>query len=131
MEYAALFSLGMSAISAKYGFDQASEQRRETAETIRRLGVVRRQTVSENEGLGNASGITSDSGSLTTYLNAMNSEMLKQSGAIESAGNARADASEFSSLTGAGSNFGGTVFKFGAANSWLHSPSISDSGVPA
>lgn len=124
MEYAALFSLGMSALGAKFGFDQADEQRQETAETIRRYGVQRRRTVSEGAAMGNASGITSDSGSLRTYLDAMNSEMLKQSGSIQRAGDMKADATQFSSMMGMGSNFGGSVFKFGASNDWFHSPSV-------
>jgi hypothetical protein len=52
--------------------------RAETAERIRRFGLFAKRTESDGEAIGNASGITSDSGSLTKYLGEMGKEFSRQ-----------------------------------------------------
>lgn len=128
MEPLSLASLGIgigsSILGGVLGFGQADQMRKETEESIRRFKLIKDRTTSEADAMAGASGITSDSGSLTKYLADMHSEFGKEIDWMREAGNARADAmdmsSAFSSIGGIGSN----LFSFGASNNWFRTPSI-------
>lgn len=117
--------VGSSILGMKLGFDQADQQRKETAEQVRRFQLVKTRTESEATALGNASGITSDSGSLTTYLGAMSKEFGRQMDWLRQAGNNRADATELSTMLGGATSFGSSLFSYGAANNWFRTPAIT------
>jgi hypothetical protein len=74
--------------------------------------------------MGNASGITSDSGSLTKYLGEMGKEFSRQMDWMRDAGERQADMTEMSALFGAAGGLGSNLFQFGAANNWFRSPTI-------
>lgn len=116
--------VGSSILGMKFGFDQADQQRKETAENVRRFQLLKTRTESEATAMGNASGITSDSGSLTKYLGDMSAEFGKQMNWMRQAGNAKADSTEASALFGGLSSFGSSMFSYGASNNWFRSPSI-------
>jgi hypothetical protein len=117
--------VGSSILGAAFGFGQASQQRAETAEQVRRFLLLKRRTESETEALGNASGITSDSGSLTKYLSDMNAEFTKQASWMYQAGANKANATEISSLFGGMKDFGSSMFQYGSANNWFRKPTIT------
>lgn len=129
MEGLSIASFGLGAgsaiLGAKYGFDQADQQRAETAEQVRRFNLIAQRTASEATALGNASGITGDSASLTTYLSAMQKEFSRQADWTKEAGDIRADNTEMSTLFGTAGDLGGSMFKTGAANNWFRQPSIT------
>lgn len=116
--------VGSSILGGVYGFNQADQQRAETAEQVRRFNVLARRTSSEAEALGNASGVTSDSGSLTTYLSAMQKEFSRQADWMQKAGDTRAENTDMSTLFGMAGDLGGSMFKFGAANNWFKKPTV-------
>lgn len=116
--------VGSSILGAGLGFEQADQMRAETAERIRRFGLFAKRTESEGEAAGNASGITSDSGSLTKYLGEMGKEFSRQMDWMQKAGDQNADATEMGAIFGAAGGLGSNLFQFGAANNWFRSPTI-------
>jgi hypothetical protein len=129
MDPVSLTSLGLgvgsSILGMKFGFDQAAQQRKETAEQVRRFQLVKTRTESEATALGNASGITSDSGSLTKYLADMSKEFGKQMDWLRQSGEDRASATEMSSMLGGAANFGSSLFSYGSANNWFRTPAVT------
>lgn len=83
--------LGSSILGLSLGFDQSAQMRAETAEQVRRFSVQAKHQESLAAAEGNASGITSDSGSLTTYLNGMAGEFTKQMDWMKRAGDTKAE----------------------------------------
>jgi hypothetical protein len=116
--------VGSSILGGALGFEQADQQRAETAEQVRRFNLLSRRTTSEATAAGNASGITSDSGSLTKYLAEMSAEFGRQADWMRAAGEQRADNTEMSALFGMAGDLGGSLFKFGASNNWFRKPTI-------
>lgn len=122
-------TIGMAALSlygaaSSYfaGQDAAAAKRKETAEMARRLMRRNNETLSTATALGAASGITSDSKSLTAYLTDMSAEFRRQADWMKQAGEAGASAIELQSQYGAASNLGSSIFQFGAANNWFKTP---------
>lgn len=129
MEPLSMAALGVGALSAGLdifgGFGKADRIRAETAEMVRRFTMKSEKTISEAGALGGgASGVTSDSGSLTKTLSDMTAEFRRQADWMRQAGEAGASASEMSGLFSGLGDLGGSVFKFGAANNWFREPSV-------
>jgi hypothetical protein len=116
--------IGSSILGASLGMDQADQQRKETAEQVRRFQYVRDRTQSEATAVGMASGITEDSGSLTKYLADMSKEFGRQTNWMKEAGENRASATETSAYLGMMSNMAGSAFQFGQSNNWFQQPTI-------
>lgn len=116
--------VGSSIAGGVLGFDQADQQRAETAEQVRRFNLLAHRTESLATAEGNASGITSDSGSLTKYLSDMTAEFGRQADWMKTTGEQRAENTEMSALFGMAGDLGGSLFKFGAANNWFRQPTI-------
>lgn len=100
------------------GFGKADAMRRETAEQVRRFTRQGERTISTATALGAASGVTADSGSVTTYINDMTTEFTKQLDWMKQAGAAGANASELSGLFNGISDVGGSIFQYGKLNNW-------------
>lgn len=116
--------VGSSILGASLSFDQADQMRADTAERVRRFGLFAKRTQSEAEAMGNASGVTSDSGSLTKYLGEMGKEFSRQTDWMRETGDRQADMTEMAGLFGAAGGLGSNLFQFGAANNWFRSPTI-------
>lgn len=107
------------------GFSKGDYQRQVTAENLRRLQLKADATTSEAKALGGeASGITSDSSSLTTYIDSMQKEFKRQAAWMQTAGEQGAKASEMSGIFGAIGDMGGSLFQFGQSNNWFKTPTV-------
>lgn len=105
--------LGSSILGLQLGFDQSAQMRAETMEQVRRYMLTARHQESLAAAEGNASGVTSDSASLTTYLNTMSSEYAKQADWMKRAGEAKADALDESNEFKFLGSFASSVFSAG------------------
>jgi hypothetical protein len=113
MEPFSMVALGLGALKVGSdflgGMDRADKIKKETAEMVRRFTI---------QGLGAASGVDSESASLTKYLTDMSVEFQRETDWLRSSGEAQADAAEMSLLQGFG-QLGSSLFSFGSANNWF------------
>lgn len=107
------------------GFGAAGAKKAQVREQTRRMDLERQKTVSEATALGVASGITSDSASLQTYLASMNEEFKRQIDTFRRSGFQDAEAMRTSAVLGAGTTLASSLFSYGAATKWGQAPALT------
>jgi hypothetical protein len=108
--------------SSRIARRQSDLQRAETDEAVRRFSAQSRTRISEGRALGAASGIESDSTSITSHLTRMTTEFDRQAEWMKSAGYAGADITKQASDVRYAGDVAGALFQFGAANNWWRKP---------
>lgn len=102
--------------------EQARRMRDETLEGVRRLDLENARKLGLARATGAASGVETGSASLTTYLDAMATEMRRQSEWARKNGMQSADDLDGAAGFGLASDIGSSMFSFGAANNWWKKP---------
>ncbi|SRR6266540_1166542 len=123
-------ALGLQGASAAYSWwrsrDQASQQRAETAESLRRFEEESKRRLSTARAAGAASGIEFESGSIQDSLAKMSAEFGRQAEWIRTAGDRKASSTEMAGNFGLVGDLGGALFGYGNANNWWRdAPSVT------
>ncbi len=97
---------------------QAAQQKLELIETMRRLRLGQKQTMGKAVSRGAASGIEFDSGSLQTFLAAMQDEFDRQADWLRRSGGKSVSATQQAGNWNFASDLGSSMFQFGESNNW-------------
>lgn len=100
---------------------EAREQRRETAEEVRRMRAQHQATLGVARARAGASGVESDSGSIRKYLDDMAFELWSQEEWLRNSGARSANITSQASRYGLVSDLGQSLFSYGQANNWWRS----------
>jgi hypothetical protein len=123
MEPFSMVALGLGALNAGFdflgGMDRADKIKKETEEMVRRFTIQGQKTVGQATALGAASGVDSESASLTKYLTDMSAEFQRETDWLRSSGEAQADAAKMSGMFQGFGQLGSSLFSFGSANNWF------------
>lgn len=116
------FGLARAGFGLATGFGAARQRRAAGLEELRRLRLAHERTISETRAVAAASGAEFESSSTQTYLTAMADEFRRQEDWLRKAADAEAGSMQMTSLFNAFSDFGGSMFSFGAMNNWFQQP---------
>lgn len=101
---------------------QAREQRRETAEQLRRTRAEHARTLGVASARAAASGVEYESGSIQKLLSDMTTEFWRQEEWMRNRGATSADITSQASRYGLVSDLGQSLFSFGQSNNWWRAP---------